>query len=171
MPQIHKIRSAIVAPLSAAVLALFVLLSLAWSAPSLPGERAVLTALFVVLAYLLLEVTSRQVNLRDEGLVIRKFLRKNELLWGDITHLGLVVMSAKVYILLTTTRGFYILSNNYEEFTELLQCLRTNLTNERVDKEIADLIERPHPNNKPVLSAWLILAVVIAVIALRLFTV
>ncbi len=171
MLQIHKIRRAIVVPLGAALFSLFVLLMLAWSVPSLPGERTVLTTLFIILGYLLLEVTSRQVTFRDEGVEFGKFLRQKELRWDDITHLGSVVMGAKVYILLTTTRGFYVLSNNYEGFTELLQCLRTNLASERVDKEISDLIERPRPNNKPVLSAWLVVAVVIAVIALRLFTV
>ncbi|MDO9585240.1 MAG: hypothetical protein Q7I93_02000 [Syntrophales bacterium] len=168
LPETYKIRKAIVIPLAIAVFSLAALLSLSF--PSLPGERFVLAVIFLIVLYLFLEVFSRAVSLGADGVEIKKFMRKKNLAWNDITYLGVVVISKKAYALLTTTKGFHILSNNYEKFSDLLCQMRGRLAEERVEGEIASLIERPLKNDKPVLSAWFMVMTIIAVIALRLFT-
>lgn len=168
LPETYKIRKAIVIPLAIAVFSLATLLFLSF--PSLPGERFVLAVIFLIVLYLFLEVFSRAVSLGADGVEIKKFMRKKNLAWNDITYLGVVVISKKAYALLTTTKGFHILSNNYEKFSDLLCQMRGRLAEERVEGEIASLIERPLKNNKPVLSAWFTVMTIIAVIALRLFT-
>ncbi len=170
MPQVHTIRRAIVVPLALALLSLCALLVISCLAPSLPGERIVVTTLTVIQAIFFGEVISRRVSLEDEGLEIYRFLRKKRLLWNEITHVGSLVLGAKIYVLLTTTRGFYILSNNYERFAELVRKIVENLDAERVDREIDGLLTQPHRYNKPVYSAWMAVAVITAVVALRLYT-
>lgn len=169
MPQVYKIRRAIVIPLALSCLFLVVLLLRAWLFPSLPGERVVLTAIFLGVGYLFLEVLARQASFGNDVLQIRKFMRNKEFGWEEITHLGSLVMGVKVYLLLTTTRGFYILSNNYERFPELLRRLVEKLSAERIGGEVSLLMANPPKNNQPVRSAWLMAAVIMVIMALRLF--
>ena len=136
---------------------------------SLPGERIFLTVIFLLVGYVLLEVFSRQASLGSGGLEIRKFLRNKELGWDQITHLGSLVMGAKVYLLLTTTKGFYILSNNYERFPDLLCHLVENVKAERIGGEISSLVTNPRQNSGPIRSAWLMAVVMMVIMVLRLF--
>ena len=169
MSQRYNIRRAIIIPLALSLVFLFVLLLRAWLFPAFPGERIVLTAIFLLVAYLFLEVYSRQAALGSDGMAISKFMRSKSLGWDEITHLGSLVMGAKVYLLLTTTKGFYILSNNYERFSDLLSQLLANLQAERIGPEISGVVANPPQNSQPVRSAWLMAVVVMAIMALRLF--
>src|SRR3972149_5701005 len=129
--EIYKIRRAIIIPLGVAVFFLFFLLFLSRLLKFLPGETSVLGAVFLFAMYFFLEVFSRQVSIGEDGVEIKKLLRKKELRWNQITNLGCVVMTKKVYALLTTTRGFYILSNNYEQFPDMLDHLSGRMDRER----------------------------------------
>jgi len=169
MPKVYKIRRAIVIPLAFSCLFQVVLLLRAWLLPSLPGERLVLTAIFLGVGYLLLDLSARQALLVDEGLQLRKFMGNKKLGWNEITHLGSLVMAAKVYLLLTTTKGFYILSNNYERFPELLRSLVGNISAERIGEEVSRLLANQLKNNQPVRSAWLLAAATLVITVLRLF--
>src|SRR3990172_658927 len=128
-----------------------------------------LSLVFPASCYLFLEVFSRQVYVRQDGLKIKKFLREKDLSWEEITHLGCVVIGKKAYALLTTTKGFYILSNNYERFFDLLDGLVKRLGEERVDGEVRNLSGHPLKNSRPARSIWLILIVIIVVSVMRLF--
>lgn len=167
--EIYKISRAIVIPLTITLCALSLLLVISYVYPPLPGERFMLSLVFAASCYLFLEVFSRQVYVRQDGLKIKKFLREKELVWADITHLGCMVISKKIYALLTTTKGFYILSNNYERFFELLDRLVEHLGEERVDGEVRHLIGNPLTNSRPIRSIWLLFIVIMAVIVVRLF--
>lgn len=167
--EIYKIRRAIIVPLGIAVFFLFFLLFLSRLLKFLPGETFVLSVVFLFALYFFLEVFYRQVSIKEDGLEIKKFLRKKELAWNEITHLGCVVMTKKVYFLLTTTKGFCILSNNYEQFPDMLDHLIGRMDRERVEGEVLDLVRHPLKNNQPVRSAWFMVIIVLAVIALRLY--
>lgn len=169
MPETYRIRSAIRIPLAIALLSIFILLFPVWLVSEIPGERVVMTSLFFFVIYLFVEVLFRRVKLGKEGVDIRKVLKKRFLRWDEVTHLGSMVMGSKAYILLTTTKGFYIISNNYERFIELLNELSDNLNDERVDKEVFDLIAHPLKNNKPVRSAWLLVFFIIAAAFVHFF--
>jgi hypothetical protein len=170
MPEgIYTIRKAIIAPLSMAVFSLLFLLLFSFLLKSLPGERFVLTSVCILALYLFFEVLFRRVSLDAGGLEIRKFLRKKKLAWDEVTYLGSVAIGNKAYVLLTTTKGMYILSNNYERFPVLLDHLSRRLSEERVEREIRNLIEHPLKNNGPVRSAWCMVVIVIAVVIFRLY--
>ncbi|HLA27280.1 MAG TPA: hypothetical protein VJZ49_05245 [Syntrophales bacterium] len=167
--EIYKIRRAIIIPLGVAVFFLFFLLFLSRLLKFLPGETFVLGAVFLFALYFFLEVLYRQVSIREDGLEIKKFLRKKELTWDEITHLGCLVMAKKVYFLLTTTKGFCILSNSYEQFPDMLDHLIGRMDRERVEGEVLDFARHPLEDNQTVRSAWFIVTIILAVIALRLF--
>ena len=167
--EIYKIRRAIIIPLGIAVFFLFFLLFLSRLLKFLPGETVVLGAVCLFALYFFLEVFSRQVSIGEDGVEIKKFLRKKELKWNEITYIGCVVMTNKVYVLLTTTKGFCILSNNYERFPDMLDHLSGPMDRERVEGEVLDLIQHPMKNDQPVRSAWFMVIIILAVIALRLF--
>lgn len=169
MPEIYKIRRAIVIPLALSFLFLVVLLLRAWLFPSFPGERIVLTAIFLSVGYLLMEVFARQASCGKDFLQLRKLMRNKELGWDEITHLGSLVMGTKVYLLLTTTKGFYILSNNYERFPDLLCRLVEKLHAERIGEEVRLLMANPLKNSQPVRSAWWMMVVMLVIMVLRLF--
>jgi hypothetical protein len=170
MASYYKIRPTLAIPLAFTFLLFLILLCIALLLPAVPGEPIFVAIALFIVSYLLLEVLYRRVALLDEGLHIRKFLRGKELAWHEITHLGSVVLGAKVYLLLTTTRGFYILTNNYEKFTELLGYLRDKLGSEKTDESIQLILERPRNNNQPVLLAWITVVILLAVISGRLFS-
>jgi hypothetical protein len=169
LSETYKIRKAIVIPLSIAVFSLAVLFLLSIFFLSLSGEKLVLSAIFFILFYLFLEVFSREVSLQAEGVSIKKFMRKKEIAWDDITLVDSYIVVKKVYLLLTTRKGFYILSNNYDKFSQLLGRIKEHLDEGRIEKETIILIEHPLQNNKPVFSAWLMAILVVAILTLRLY--
>ena len=169
--EIYRIRRAIIIPLGMAVFFLFFLLFLSRLLKFLPGETFVLSAVFLFALYFFLEVYSRQVSIWEGGVKIKKLLRKKELRWNEITQLGCVVMAKKVYVLLTTTKGFCILSNNYERFPDMLDHLSGPMDRERVEGEVLDLVQHPLKNDQPVRLAWFVVIIILAVVALRLFIV
>ena len=169
MREIFKIRRALIIPLGLALCAVFTLMLLAWVFTAIPGERLILAIICMILGYLFLDLFFRQVKFASDGLTIGKLWKQKRFHWDEITHIGSVTMGPKVYVLLTTTNGFYILSNNYERFSQLLRELSKNLSQEKVDADIIGLIEHPLDNKKPVFSAWIMLLLVMAVIALRYF--
>ncbi len=169
MSSVHKIRRWLAIPLAITLFFILVLLLLTWFTPAFAGERAVFSALFLLAAYLVGEVFYRRVTFRETGLEIRKHFRKTEFKWDEITHLGFLVLGTKVYLLLTTIKGYYILSNNYERFPALLRELCGHLGADKVDEGIGGLLEHPLHNHKPIYSAWITVLVIMAITIWRFF--
>jgi len=168
--EIYKTRMAIVIPFSLAVITLFTLWVISLLTSPLPYERLVIGALFFVAFFFFLETFFRNFVISSEGLVIRKFFRSKKLKWEEITHLGLLVLDRKAFALLTTTKGFHILSNNLSNFSEILRRIKEGLGDEKVDAQVASFIEHPLINNRPVRSAWLVVVITVAIIALRVYS-
>jgi hypothetical protein len=106
----------------------------------------------------------------DQGIMIRKFMRKKELRWDDITHIGALILRNRVYILLTTVKGFYILSNAYEKFSTLVSNLVGHMDNEKVEEEVRRQIEHPARNMSDIIMTWFTAMVLAGIIIIKLFT-
>lgn len=167
----YRIRSALAIPLAFISLLLLVMLFVACFLPAFSGERLVVMVAFLLVSYSAVDAFCRRVSFKSEGIQIRRFLSSRELAWNEITHLGSLILGTKIYLLLTTTtsRSFYILSNNYDRFPELFRRLDEKLGTEKMDEGIRDLLEHPWKNNKPVYAAWFAVVVLLAVISGRLF--
>jgi hypothetical protein len=106
----------------------------------------------------------------DQGIMIRKFMRKKELCWEDITHIGALILRKRVYILLTTVKGFYILSNAYEKFSSLAGDLVAHMDNEKVEEEVRRQMEHPAKNMSDIIMTWITAVVLAGIIIIKLFT-
>ncbi len=164
----YKIKKSFLVALSAVVILLFLLLLLFLFSRGSSIEKGVLSAIFIIVLLVFLEFMSRRVLTGDQGILIRKFLREKKLLWEDITQVGTVVMRKRVYILLTTIKGFHILTNAYEEFPDLLQGIASHVDKEKMDEEVRNLLEHPIEKISDTISTWFAAAVLVAIIVLKL---
>lgn len=166
----YRIQKAFIIPLGIDTLLLFVLLVLSFAVNGAPVERAVLTILFVAALFVFLEATRRFVAISDEALKIGKFFKVRSLAWTEVTHVGCLILRSRVYLLLTTTRGFYILSNTYERFSSLVRDLIAHLPSENIEVEEQARAQADHPtrNLSNAIAAWFAAAVLIGIVYLKL---
>jgi hypothetical protein len=166
--KIYRIKKAFLVAFSTDVFLLFLLLLLSIFITGSAIERVVLTLIFITVLLIFLESMSRKVLTGDQGILIRKFLREKELLWSDITQVGMVVLRKRVYLLLTTVKGFHILTNAYSEFPSLLREIVDHVEKEKVDEEVRSQIEHPIKKISYIILMWFAAAVLIAIIAFKL---
>lgn len=156
-------------PFGVDVILLFVLLliSILWKGSTM--ERVVLVVLFVPCLYFFLELLYRKVTIIDGGMAIQKLLRRKDLLWGDITHAGHLIIRKKVYILLTTVKGFLIVSNAYENFSDLTKDICDHLDKEKVEEQLAGQIEHPVRDISNMISTWVAALVILGIIVTKFY--
>ncbi|MBE9572814.1 MAG: hypothetical protein IMF11_19495 [Proteobacteria bacterium] len=165
---VHKIARALLIPLTIDTFLVLVLLLLALFPGGSALERVVLVIIFIPLLYILLESISRKVTIRDNGIKIKKLLRKKDLNWEDITSVGAVIAKKKIYLVLTTTKGFHALSNSYENFFTLVQKIVDNVGKEKVEEDVLDLIEHPTKKIPNLISTWVAAIVLLGAVYAKL---
>ena len=101
--------------------------------------------------------------------MIVKFLRKKELSWQDITHIGAVILRKKVYLLLTTVKGFYILSYAYEKFSTLVRDIVDHMDAEKLEEDVKKQVEHSVKNISDIIMTWITVAILIGIITMKLF--
>ena len=155
-------------PFSIDVFLLFLLLSISIVMKGPRIEKIVLAAILVPALYVFVESLYRVVKTGDEGILIRKLFRRRELGWRDVTHVGILIVRKKVYLLLTTIKGFYILSNAYEKYSALVGDIVNHLDKEKMEEEVIKHVEHPVMNNQDVVMTYFTAIVLIAIIAIKL---
>ena len=167
---IYSIRRSFLIPYSIVVFLFIVLLflSLFWKGYHL--ERVLLAVIIIPVLYVFFESLFRSVKTGDEGIMIAKFLRKKELRWEDITHIGAVLLRKKVYLLLTTGKGFYILSYAYENFSTLVRDIVDHMDKEKVEEDVRKQVEHPVKNISDIIMTWLTVMILMGIITMKLFT-
>jgi len=87
-----------------------------------------------------------------------------------VTHVGCLILRSRVYLLLTTTRGFYILSNAYGRFSSLVGDLIAHLPSENieVEEQARAQASRPTRNLSNAIAAWFAAAVLSGIVYLKL---
>ena len=166
---VYRIRRSFLFPFFVDFILLFVLLLLSYFMGGAKLERILLTAIFIPVLYVLFESSFRMVQTGDQGVMIRKFMRKKELRWEDITHIGALILRSRAYLLLTTVKGFYILSNAYEKFSHLGGDLASHMDNEKVEEEVKRQIEHPAKNMSDIIMTWFTAMVLAGIIIIKLF--
>lgn len=163
----YRIRRAFLLPFGLDVFLIFLLLALSFSGGGTFFQSAALVALFLVSLAAFLELSSRFVAVSAQGLTVKKFLRTKELSWEDIIHVGGLTLRSKVYLLLTTVKGFYIFSNTYDGLPGLARDILGNIDSEKVDQEVRDEMENPTRRMADIVSAWIAACVIIFVVIVR----
>jgi hypothetical protein len=166
---VYRIRKALRVPLVLDSILLFTLILLSFFVKGTMPEKVLLIVLFIPLSYLCLEANTRRAETQGGNLRLTRLFRKRELAWPNITDVGIVIMRTKVYAVLTTTKGFHVLSNSYEDFYGLLKHIVDHVEKERVEKEVLNLLENPVENRTNILSAWAAAAFFCVIIFFKLF--
>lgn len=166
---VYRITKALRVPLVLDSVLLLILILLSFSVKGTLPERILLIAVFIPVLYLCLEAGVRRVEIEGDTLRLTKLFRTRELTWSNITDVGVVMMRTKVYAVLTTTKGFHVLSNSYDGFYGLLRHIVDHVEPDRVEKEVLNLLENPVENRTNILSAWAAAVFFCIIILFKLF--
>lgn len=167
MSQVFKIKKTFRVPFIIAVALLFVLLALSLFSGQ-PWEQILIAALCLVTLLIAIEIFEREFAVSENGLRIKKFFRTKIFTWAEITHLGVVIMRNKAYFLLTTTKGFYMLSNLLQDHALLIRHLADKLGEEKVEAEVKSYLENPIERTSLVVLTWIALIIIVAIILTKL---
>lgn len=154
-------------PFSCAVFFLIFLTVYAFFAGGSGVEKGSLLTLSLLSSAVLVELVFRRIVTDGEKITIRKFFRSKELVWDNITMVGGLALKHRVYLLLTTLKGFFIISNNYERFTQLVFQIRGHVPSDRVEQQVVEQMENPRWHPWPVIAAWGAVIVIGLIIYLR----
>ncbi len=163
----YTTRQGFLIPFFLVFLLLLVLLILSIFDRLFPPEIVVLTIIFIPTAYIFLESAWRRTIIESDGVRIRKLFREKHLLWGDITNIDVLTVRKKVYLLLTTTKGFYALANSHGNFTSLVQDIVRYVDPEKIEEGVRDVIEHPVVRISDVISAWTASVILLGAIILK----
>jgi hypothetical protein len=156
-------------PLGLDVMLLFGLLMDALLRKGETAERLVCALFFVLTLVLFFVSCRRRVAVAEGGLVIRRAWDERALAWDEITRVGCLTLHRKVYLLLTTVKGFFILSSLLEGFPALAEEIVNYVGVERVEEDCRAQTGRAAAGSAATVPAWIAAAVMIGIILLKLF--
>jgi hypothetical protein len=165
----YTIRRAFLIVLGLDTLLLFCLFMISLVVKGNTMERLVLTLFFLPALVLFLECLFRRVTVIEEGLVIRKLGRNKALLWDEITRVGYLILHRKVYLLLTTVKGFFVISNAFEGFPSLVEDLVARVEPDRVEQDVRLQAGRSLKGVSNIVAAWVAAIFMMAMILMKLF--
>jgi len=110
----------------------------------------------------------RKTTIGDEGIRIRKLFRVKQFRWEDITNVDVMALHKKVYLLLTTTRGFHTLANSHGDFTSLVKDVVRYVDQNKVEESVQDVIEHPVKRMSDIVSAWIAFIILLGAIILKI---
>lgn len=168
MNRVFKIKKAFIVPFVIAVALLFALLAVSFFIGQ-PWEKMVLGVLCFITTIVAVEASEREFAVSEDTLRIKKFFRVKNFIWAEITHLGVVVMRNKAYFLLTTTKGFYMFSNLWQDHTLLIQYLSEKLGDEKVEAEVKNYLGNPIERTSLIVLTWVAVIIIVAIILTKLF--
>ena len=167
--RVHTIRKAFLVPLgidTVLLCSLFVLSLLSGSTT----ERLVFAIFFFPSLYLFLECIFRRVTVDEEGLVIRRLWREKKAPWGSITHVGGLSLHKKTYILLTTLKGFLIVSNAYDDFPGLAAEIVSKVDAARVEEEVRQFTGHPPSGMAHIAMAWVAAVFMVGILVIKIIS-
>ena len=167
---LYRIRKSFLIPLALDTLLLLVLLILTFPTKGSGTERAVLAILFLVALFVLQEAARRGITIGNEAFHIKKFFKTKTLDWTDLTHIGCLAMRSRIYILLTTKKGLYVISNAYDRFPQLVQDLiaHTPADGIEIEESAKNLVTNPVRNVSDVIAVWFAAIVLAGIIGLKI---
>jgi hypothetical protein len=167
---IFKIKRAFLVPF-AAIVALLCLLLILSLFKGQTWEQIILAVSFAGTLLVAIEAAKREIIVTKDGLKIKKFFRVKDLIWPEVTHLGIVDLNKKAYFLLTTTKGFYFFSNMFENHALLIHSIMDKLEPEKTEIEVKNYLEHPLERRSLIVICWLTVLIIIAFIVLKLLSV
>ncbi len=165
----YKIRKSFFMPLTLdATLLFFLFIMSMFGQGGSSVELTVLSVLLLLVLGVLAVSYLRQIFIDENGLVIKKLFREKMLAWEDVTNVDFLKMRRKVYLLLTTTKGFHILPNSFGNFTSLVQDVVRYADVGTVEPRVKTIIEKPVKRISDIVIPWLAALILMIVICLKL---
>jgi hypothetical protein len=165
----YTTRRTFLLPFALVSLLLVVLLIISSIDRAFPPEIVVLAIVCVPVFYILLESIWRRTTIEPDGVRIRKLFRERYLLWEEITNIDVLAVRKKVYLLLTTTKGFHALANSHGQFTSLVRDIVGHVDPGKVEARVLDVIEHPVARISDVVSTWIAAVILLGAISLKIF--
>jgi hypothetical protein len=165
---VYRIRRAFLIPLGVDAFLLFCLFVISLLPQGSTTERLVFAVFFFPSCYLFLECFFRRVTLDDGGIVLRRLGREKRVAWEGITHIGGLSLHKKVYVLLTTINGFFIISNAYEGFSELTEEIVSHVDLVKVEEEVRLQAGRSPSGIAHVAMAWIAALFMVGIILIKM---
>lgn len=169
--RVYTIRKAFLVPLGIDALLLFCLLVISLLLKGSTTERLVFAFFFFPSGYLFLECFFRRVTVDDGGIALRRLWREKRVPWDGITHVGGLSLHKKVYLLLTTVRGFFIISNAYEGFSGLTEEIVSHVDPSRVEEEARLQAGRTSSAIAHIAMAWVAAVFMAGIILIKMTSV
>lgn len=169
--RVYTIRKAFLVPLGIDALLLFSLLVISLLLKGSTTERLVFAFFFFPSGYLFLECFFRRVTVDDGGIALRRLWREKRVPWDGITHVGGLSLHKKVYLLLTTVRGFFIISNAYEGFSGLTEEIVSHVDPSRVEEEARLQAGRTSSAIAHIAMAWVAAVFMAGIILIKMTSV
>ena len=166
--KIFTIKKSFLIPFAIAVGLLGLLLVLSLFHRRSEAETWVLVVLLLAALPVLLESSYRRVTIDPDVLRIRKFFRLRIIPWETISQIGIVTIRRKCYLLLTTRKGFHILSSAYGDFFRLVREITERVPPDRVEPEIRQQLDEAPVNRGDVLPIWIAVILMTALIVMKL---
>ena len=165
----YTIRKALLIVLGLDALLLFCLLLIALLLGGDATEKLVLALLFLPALLLFLECFFRRVIVTEEGLAIRKLGRTKAFSWGEITRVGCLTVHRKVYLLLTTVKGLFIISNVFGRFSTLVEEIVARVEAERVEEDVRSQVVSAGAGIATIVPAWVAAVFMMVMILMKWF--
>jgi hypothetical protein len=162
------IRKAFLISLGVDVFLLFCLFVISMLPQGSAVERLVFTIFSLPSLYIFFECLYRRVTVDEGGIAIRKLWRKKWVPWEGITHVGGLSIHKKVYILLTTVQGFFIISNAYGGFSALTEEIVSHVDPEKVEEEVRLQAGFSPSGIVHVAMAWIAAAFMVGIILIKM---
>jgi hypothetical protein len=164
----YTIRRAFLIVLGLDALLLFCLFMVSLVMKENAMEKLILMIFFLLTLVLFIGCILRRVTVTEEGLVIRKLGRNKALLWDEITRVGYLILQRKVYLLLTTVKGFFVISNAFEGFPRLVEDLVAHVEPDRVEQDVRLQAGRSLAGIANIVAAWVAALLMMAMILMKL---
>jgi hypothetical protein len=145
-------------------------LTIALLTPGAATERLIFALFFIPAFVFFLESLSRRVAVAEEGLAIRKWARTKAFPWSDITRVDCLTVHRKVYLLLTTLGGLFIVSNAVGGFSMLVEQIAARVPAERIEKDVLPQAAAAGAGGAVLIPAWIAAVMLSAMIAMKLLT-
>jgi hypothetical protein len=84
---------------------------------------------------------------------------------------GCLIIRKRVYLLLTTTKGFHFLSNAYDDFSALVRNIVDHVGIDKSEEEVRHQIENPLKNVSDLVSMWFAVIVIAGIIIMKILPV
>jgi hypothetical protein len=165
---VYTIRRAFLIPLGVDALLLFCLFVISLLPQGSTAERFVFAFFFFPSGYLFLECFFRRVAVDERGVVLRRLWREKRVSWEEITHVGGLSLHKKVYILLTTVKGFFIVSSAYGGFSDLTEELVSHVDLTKVEEEVRLQAGRSTFGIAHIVMAWIAAVFMAGIILIRM---